>query len=77
MECPRCRSDNTARQVIDSRPVVGLVRRLRRCGICGHKWSTVEVPSEVKPCAVHGQRHSQPVNVCVDGYDDEVNALWC
>ncbi len=44
MICPGCGLANQ-NQVIDSRPRSGGgIRRRRECLVCGHRWSTVEIP---------------------------------
>ena len=44
ISCPRCQSDETA--VKDSRIANGTRRRRRLCAICGHAFTTYEIPAE-------------------------------
>ena len=44
MDCTKC---NSYTEVIDSRTLSdGHIRRRRRCLLCGHRFSSVEIPAE-------------------------------
>ena len=45
MICPACANGET--QVTDSRPWNGMIKRRRRCPVCGFRMGTVEVPREL------------------------------
>jgi len=42
MNCPKCH--NMKARVIDSRYAEGTKRRRRKCEVCGHRWTTWELP---------------------------------
>lgn len=44
-ECPKCHGSG-AICVLDSRETADGVRRRRTCILCGHRWTTYEVPVE-------------------------------
>lgn len=45
MNCPKCNQMNTSR-VITTVPTETIVWRVRKCDLCGHKWSTGEMADE-------------------------------
>lgn len=44
-QCPSCQSASV--KVIDSRVSGSGCRRRRECGICAHRWTTYELPTEI------------------------------
>lgn len=45
MNCPKCHHFNTSKVLITV-PTDTAVWRVRKCDICGHKWSTGEMEDE-------------------------------
>ncbi len=43
--CPSCRASTSG--VTNTRAWHGIVRRRRKCRACEHRWSTLEIPSEL------------------------------
>jgi len=58
--CPQCKYDGTA--VVDTRPHSEhhYLKRRRKCQACGHKYTTVEVPYEMKPIVKRVRRKREP-----------------
>ena len=59
--CPACSKCKV--KVIRSRDVRGGRRRLHRCGVCGHEWSSLEVPEGI--ISEHEQRAKAALEVLI------------
>jgi uncharacterized Zn finger protein len=44
MKCPACTSDE--QRVLTTRTEDAKIKRLRCCGACGHRWTTVEIDAQ-------------------------------
>lgn len=45
MKCPKCGGDGL---VTDSRPSKKYIRRRRKCTSCDHRWTTVEIETDIE-----------------------------
>ena len=56
MNCPKCGAGFRKIKVIDSRPAEMEIRRRRKCGSCGYRWTTYEMTAVQKAKYEKGER---------------------
>lgn len=54
MTCPICGGKTL---VVDSRPDIDNIRRVRKCQECGHRFPTVEIDEDLYNKLKEGQKH--------------------
>jgi len=68
VKCSKCGKDND--HILDSRPMNGIVKRVRECYECGHRWKTFEqvedMPNITKQVDIELQKMEKAIQYNLD-----------
>jgi transcriptional regulator NrdR family protein len=71
--CPACRASTSG--VTNTRAWHGIVRRRRKCRACEHRWSTLEIPSELAASLPLMEENLRRVSRTAAEMADALNAI--